>query len=85
MREKLLATIEEEITEIIKRLAKRYNLNVEEASNYIKKRRGRPKKKEEKKKGPRGRPPKEEKVERSYVGEELIVRLIEAARKKAEM
>jgi len=88
---RMLAVLEEET---INKLAERYNLNAKEASNYIKNervnKRGRPKnvgekKKEEKVKGVRGRPPKEEKPETSYVGEDLIARLIEAARKKAGM
>ena len=87
---KMLAVMEEET---INKLAERYNLNAKEASNYIKKesvsKRGRPKnvggKEPKKVKGARGRPPKEEKPETSYVGEDLIARLIEAARKKAGM
>jgi hypothetical protein len=46
--------------------------------------RGRPKKgkqEEEKEKGPRGRPPKEEKVITNHVGDDLISRLLEQAKK----
>ena len=48
--------------------------------------RGRPKKEKEdvKEKGPRGRPPKEEKVVTNHVGEDLITRLLEQAKKKNE-
>jgi hypothetical protein len=98
----LMHEINKEIEKKIISLSKRYNINEEEAINYIlkedvegKKRekekkvvgRGRPKKevKEEKKeKGPRGRPAKEEKEHTSYVGEDLIARLIEAAMNKAK-
>ena len=47
------------------------------------KRRGRPKKDEVNnvEKGPRGRPPKEEKMVTTHVGEDLITRLLEKARK----
>jgi diphthamide synthase subunit DPH2 len=82
---KLMESIEREI---IKKLSRRYNLNTKEVSNYIKEgksevKRGRPKKEvvEENKKvkGARGRPAKEEKEECSYVGEDLIERLINMA------
>ncbi len=47
--------------------------------------RGRPRKeKSEKERGVRGRPRKELKEERSYVGDELIERLIKEAREKFE-
>jgi hypothetical protein len=55
-------------------------------NNNIKKR-GRPKgeEKEKKEKGPRGRPPMEEKVKTSNVGEDLIARLIAKAKREYEM
>jgi len=84
---KLMESIEREI---IKKLSRRYNLNTKEVSNYIKEgksevKRGRPKKavvednNNRKVKGARGRPAKEEKEECSYVGEDLIERLINKA------
>ena len=63
----MMVAIEEEITRTIKELAERYNLNVEEASNYIMNR------KEEK---VRGRPKKvsEEKVSEEKVSENKKLR-----------
>jgi len=87
-----------EMKKTIKALAKRYKLNEKEAINYVTKngennneinikRRGRPKgeEKEKKEKGPRGRPPMEEKVRTSNVGEDLIARLIAKAKREYEM
>ena len=81
------------IEETIKALGKRYKINENEAKIYVMskgeennniKRRGRPKggEKEMKKKGPRGRPPIEEKLKTSNVGEDLIARLIARAKKE---
>ena len=79
--------------ETIKKISKKYNLKEEEALNYIrreeknmenKKSRGRPRKEdkvEKKEKGVRGRPPQEEKQRTSHVGEDLIERLINEAKK----
>ena len=74
-----------EIRSLIKKLAKKYKINENEAINYVReednnvKKRGRPKM-EKKVKGPRGRPPMEEKVRTSKVGEDLIERLIAKAK-----
>ena len=59
------------------------NVEVDNNNNNIKKR-GRPKgeEKEKKEKGPRGRPPMEEKVKTSNVGEDLIARLIAKAKRE---
>ena len=66
---------EEEIKRTIKVLAVKYEMKEQEV------RRGRPRKeKEKKKKGARGRPAQEEKKRTSNVGEDLIERLIRAAR-----
>jgi len=83
-----------EMEKTIKALAKRYKLNEKEAINYVMryederniKRRGRPKgeEKEKREKGPRGRPPMEEKVRTSNVGEDLIARLIAKAKSEYE-
>lgn len=85
----IMKSIKEEIKETIIYLAKIYNLKEEEAIKYIEceeKVRGRPRKEREKVvKGARGRPRKVEKEERSYVGEDLIGRLIEEARKKIKV
>lgn len=90
--EELMESIEREI---IKKISRRYNLNTKEVSNYIKEgkievKRGRPKKEvveennKRKVKGARGRPAKEEKEECSYVGEDLIERLINKAKMMKE-
>ena len=74
-----------EMRSLIKKLAKKYKINENEAINYVRvednnvKKRGRPKM-EKKVKGPRGRPPMEEKVRTSKVGEDLIERLIAKAK-----
>jgi hypothetical protein len=74
-----------EMRSLIKKLAKRYEINEKEAINYVQaednngKKRGRPKI-EKKVKGPRGRPPMEEKIRTSKVGEDLIERLIAKAK-----
>ena len=84
--------VEREIINTIKRLSKRYNLDEREAYNYIMEtnksdvggKRGRPAKEkteeENKVKCPRGRPPKEEKKVTTYVGEDLITRLLAKAK-----
>jgi replication initiation and membrane attachment protein DnaB len=83
--------VEREIINTIKSLAKRYKLDEREAYNYIMEtnkegggKRGRPAKEkteeENKVKGPRGRPPKEEKKVTTYVGEDLITRLLAKAK-----
>lgn len=87
----LIKEIEKEVERTIRNLAEKYNLNEDEALNFIKKKeetRGRPvakEKKEEKEKGPRGRPPKEEKEVKHYSGDDLISRLLEDARKKGNI
>jgi len=91
--EKLSIMMNAELEKTIKSLAKRYKIDEEEAINYVMikevdnnnnniKRRGRPKgeEKEKKEKGPRGRPPMEEKMRTSNVGEDLIARLIAKAK-----
>jgi len=85
----LIKEIEKEVERTIRNLAEKYNLNEEEALNFIKRKeetRGRPAtKKEDKEKGPRGRPPKEEKEVTHYSGDDLISRLLEEARKKGQI
>jgi len=97
--ERLKKMMNSEMEKTIKCLARKYKINEEEAINYVMnkevdnnnnnniKRRGRPKgeEKEKKEKGPRGRPPMEEKVRTSNVGEDLIARLIAKAKKEYEM
>ena len=85
----LIHEIEKEVERTIKNLSVKYNLNEADAVKYImnsESKRGRPAKvaEEENKreKGPRGRPPKEEKEVKHYSGEDLISRLLEEARKK---
>lgn len=87
---KFAMEVEKEIKNTIKSLANHYNIDEKEAYNYImgekennNAKRGRPKKMEEetKEKGPRGRPPKEEKKITRLVGEDLITRLLEQAKK----
>ena len=92
---KFAMEVENEIKKTIKILAGRYNLDEKEAYNYImvekeeeksnNAKRGRPKKEkkeeENKEKGARGRPPKEEKKVTIHVGEDLISRLLEKAKK----
>jgi hypothetical protein len=92
LKQMLIKEIEREVERTIKNLAEKYNLNETDAANYILKqeqekiKRGRPAKEEEEKKekGPRGRPAKEEKEVKHYTGEDLISRLLNEARKKAE-
>jgi hypothetical protein len=89
--EKLSTMMNAEMERTIKSLARRYKIDEKEAINYVMikevdnnniKRRGRPKgeEKEKKEKGPRGRPPMEEKMRTSNVGEDLIARLIAKAK-----
>ena len=85
----LIQEIEKEVERTIKNLSLKYNLNEADAVKYIMNKelkRGRPAKdevNEKKEKGPRGRPPKEEKEVKHYSGEDLISRLLEEARIKA--
>jgi len=80
--------VSKEIKKTIKEISKRYNLEEEEAREYIMgvekiKRKGRPKKeREEREKVGRGRPVKEEKKVIKKVGEDLISRLLEEAKNK---
>ena len=94
--DKLTQMMNTEVERTIKRLARKYKMNEKEAINYVMrdevdnnniKRRGRPKgeEKEKKEKGPRGRPPMEEKVRTNNVGEDLIERLIAKAKREYEM
>ena len=96
--DKLTRIMNAEMEKTIKSLAKKYKMNEKEAINYVMnvevdnnnnniKKRGRPKgeEKEKKEKGPRGRPPMEEKVKTSNVGEDLIARLIAKAKREHEM
>ena len=93
--DKLTRIMNAEMEKTIKSLAKKYKMNEKEAINYVMnvevdnnnnniKKRGRPKgeEKEKKEKGPRGRPPMEEKVKTSNVGEDLIARLIAKAKRE---
>ena len=95
IKKELIKKIEEEIIKTIKEISKRYKINEKEAIEYIlnerknEKGRGRPRKEKEeneeiKMKGPRGRPPKEEKKVYNKVGEDLISRLLEQARMNAK-
>lgn len=96
--EELNKMMNSEMEKTIKCLARKYKMNEKEAINYVMnnevdnnnnniKKRGRPKgeEKEKKEKGPRGRPPMEEKVRTSNVGEDLIARLIAKAKREHEM
>lgn len=90
---KFAMELENDIKNTIISLAKRYKLNEKDALNYIMReneinesvKRGRPKKAEEEKKekGPRGRPPKEEKIVTVHVGDDLITRLLDQAKRNA--
>ena len=92
---KFAMELQKDIKNTIISLAKRYNLNEKEAINYIMReneinegvKRGRPKKEngeeEKREKGPRGRPPKEEKIVTMHVGDDLITRLLNQAKRNA--
>ena len=92
---KFAMEVEREITNTIRLLSKRYNLDEREAYRYIMEtnkgegggKRGRPTKERteeesSKVKGPRGRPPKEEKKITTHVGEDLITRLLAKAKEE---
>ena len=82
---KLTEIMNEEMRKLVKALSERYKLNESEVINDVmnEKRRGRPRQEKRKKeRGPRGRPPLEEKVRTSNVGEDLIARLIARAKRE---
>ena len=82
---KLTEIMNEEMRKMVKALSERYKLNESEVINDVmnEKRRGRPRQEKRKKeRGPRGRPPLEEKVRTSNVGEDLIARLIARAKRE---
>ena len=82
---KITEIMNEEMIKMVKALVERYKLNESEVINNVmnEKKRGRPRQEKRKKeRGPRGRPPLEDKVKTSNVGEDLIARLIERAKRE---